>query len=126
MRLLSPSFIQAYPNRILNIHPSLLPSFPGLGAQRQALDYGVKVSGCTVHFVDEELDHGPIIIQRAVPVEPDDTEESLSARILVEEHRAYPEAVRLVASGLVRIEGRAVSVEGGGRREEGGGQAGVA
>jgi phosphoribosylglycinamide formyltransferase-1 len=111
MRLLSPSFIQAYPNRILNIHPSLLPSFPGLGAQRQALDYGVKVSGCTVHFVDEELDHGPIIIQRTVPVEPDDTEESLSARILVEEHRAYPEAVRLVASGLVRVEGRAVSCE---------------
>jgi phosphoribosylglycinamide formyltransferase-1 len=108
MRLLSPLFIQSYPNRILNIHPSLLPAFPGLNAQRQALDYGVKVTGCTVHFVDEELDHGPIVLQRTVPVLAGDTEESLSARILDEEHVAYPEAVRLVAAGLVRVEGRAV------------------
>jgi phosphoribosylglycinamide formyltransferase-1 len=110
MRLLSPFFIRSYPERILNIHPSLLPSFPGLNAQRQALDYGVKISGCTVHFVDEELDHGPIVLQRTVPVFPDDTEEAISARILAEEHLAYPEAVRLVASDLVRVEGRKVVV----------------
>ncbi len=108
MRLLSHWFIQTYPNAILNIHPSLLPAFPGLGAQGQALEYGVRLSGCTVHFVDEELDHGPIILQHAVPVDPSDTEETLSERILREEHLAYPEAVRLVAAGLVRIEGRVV------------------
>ena len=108
MRLLSPFFIRSYPNRILNIHPSLLPAFPGLAAQRQALDYGVKVAGCTVHVVDEELDHGPIVLQRTVDVRDDDTEASLSERILVEEHAAYPEAVRLFASGLVRIVGRSV------------------
>ena len=108
MRLLSRSFIESYPNRILNIHPSLLPAFPGLGAQRQALEYGVKLTGCTVHFVDEELDHGPILLQSAVPVLAGDTEETLSARILAEEHIAYPEAVRLVAAGLVRVEGRVV------------------
>jgi phosphoribosylglycinamide formyltransferase-1 len=108
MRLLSPLFVRTYRNRVLNIHPSLLPAFPGLHAQRQAIAYGAKVSGCTVHFVDEQLDHGPIILQRTVPVEPDDVEETLSARILAEEHRAYPEAVRLVASGLVRVEGRRV------------------
>lgn len=108
MRLLSSSFIESYPNRILNIHPSLLPAFPGLAAQEQAIAYGVKLSGCTVHFVDEELDHGPIILQRAVPVLPDDTEETLSARILAEEHVAYPEALGLVASGRVRVEGRVV------------------
>ena len=108
MRLLSAFFIRSYRNRILNIHPSLLPAFPGLNAQQQALDYGVKVSGCTVHFVDEELDHGPIVLQRVVPVEEGDTAETLSARILGEEHVAYPEAVRLVASDLVRVEGRAV------------------
>jgi phosphoribosylglycinamide formyltransferase-1 len=108
MRLLSPLFVRAFPERVLNIHPSLLPAFPGLNAQRQALDYGVRVSGCTVHFVDEELDHGPIVLQRTVPVEEGDTEESLSARILVEEHAAYPEAVRLVAADLVRVEGRRV------------------
>ena len=108
MRLLSPYFIRSYPNRILNIHPSLLPAFPGLAAQRQALDYGVKVTGCTVHVVDEELDHGPIVLQRTVDVLDDDTEASLSARILVEEHAAYPEAVRLFASGLVRVDGRSV------------------
>lgn len=96
MRLLSPVFVRAFPRRILNIHPSLLPSFPGLNAQRQALEHGVKVSGCTVHVVDEELDHGPIVLQTAVPVREDDTEESLSERILVEEHRAYPKAIRLL------------------------------
>lgn len=108
MRLLSPHFVQSFPNRVLNIHPSLLPSFAGLNAQRQALDYGAKVSGCTVHFVDEELDHGPIILQRTVAVLEDDTEETLAARILAEEHRAYPEAVQLVVSGAVRIDGRRV------------------
>lgn len=102
MRLLSPFFIEAYRNRILNIHPSLLPAFPGLNAQRQALEQGVKTSGCTVHFVDETLDGGPIIAQRTVPVLPDDTEESLSARILEQEHRLYAEAVALVISGKQR------------------------
>ena len=96
MRLLSSFFVRAFPGRILNIHPSLLPSFPGLNAQRQALEHGVKVSGCTVHIVDEELDHGPIVLQTAVPVKDDDTEETLSARILKEEHRAYPKAIRLL------------------------------
>src|SRR6185369_6162370 len=91
MRLLSSYFIESFPSSILNIHPSLLPAFPGLGAQRQALEYGVKVSGCTVHFVDEELDHGPIILQKTVPVLPDDDEHSLSERILKEEHKAYSE-----------------------------------
>jgi phosphoribosylglycinamide formyltransferase 1 len=94
MRLLSPRFIQAFAGRILNIHPSLLPSFPGLHAQRQALEYGVKITGCTVHWVDEGLDSGPIVAQAAVPVLPGDTEESLSARVLVEEHRLYSEALR--------------------------------
>jgi phosphoribosylglycinamide formyltransferase-1 len=108
MRLLSPYFVAAYPQRILNIHPSLLPSFPGLEAQRQALEYGVKFSGCTVHLVDENLDAGPILAQSVVPVRDDDTEETLSARILVEEHRIYTEAVRLVLSGKYRIEGRRV------------------
>lgn len=108
MRLLSPFFIRSFPNRILNIHPSLLPAFPGLAAQRQALDYGVKVAGCTVHVVDEELDHGPIVLQRTVEVLETDTEASLSARILAEEHAAYPEAVGLFAAGLVRIVGRSV------------------
>lgn len=108
MRLLSPFFVAAFPGRILNIHPSLLPSFPGLEAQRQALDYGVKFSGCTVHLVDENLDAGPIVAQAIVPIKPEDTEETLSARILVEEHRIYTEAVRLVLSGKFRIEGRRV------------------
>lgn len=96
MRLLSPCFVEAFRGRILNIHPSLLPSFPGLDAQRQALEHGVKMSGCTVHFVDETLDGGPIIMQRAVPVMDGDTEETLSARILEQEHKLYPEAVALV------------------------------
>ena len=108
MRLLSSSFIQAFRNRILNIHPSLLPAFPGLDAQRQALDYGVKVSGCTVHFVDEGLDSGPIVSQAVVPVLEGDTEESLSARILEQEHQIYPKAISLVLSGPVRLEGRRV------------------
>ncbi len=108
MRLLSPYFVAAFPQRILNIHPSLLPSFPGLEAQRQALDYGVKFSGCTVHLVDENLDAGPILAQAVVPVREDDTPETLSARILAEEHRIYTEAVRLVLSGNFRVEGRRV------------------
>lgn len=108
MRLLSPYFVQQFHGRILNIHPSLLPSFPGLEAQRQALEYGVKFSGCTVHFVDENLDAGPIVVQAIVPVEPADTPETLAARILAEEHRIYTEAVRLVLSGRYRVEGRRV------------------
>src|SRR3977135_3980932 len=108
MRLLSPYFVAAFPNRILNIHPSLLPSFPGLESQRQGLEYGVKFAGCTVHFVDENLDAGPIVLQAIVPVEDKDTEESLSARILKEEHRIYPEAVRIVLDGKFKIAGRRV------------------
>jgi phosphoribosylglycinamide formyltransferase-1 len=108
MRLLSPYFVAAFRGRILNIHPSLLPSFPGLESQRQALDYGVKFSGCTVHFVDENLDAGPIVKQAIVPIEAGDTDETLAARILREEHRIYTEAVRLVLSGKFRIEGRRV------------------
>ena len=108
MRLLSPYFVSAFRGRILNIHPSLLPAFPGLEAQRQALDYGVKFSGCTVHFVDETLDAGPIVVQAIVPVKSGDTEETLAARILTEEHRIYTEAVRLVLSGKFRIEDRRV------------------
>jgi phosphoribosylglycinamide formyltransferase-1 len=106
MRLLSPVLVRAFPNRILNIHPALLPAFPGLHGQRQALDYGVRVSGATVHIVDEKLDHGAILLQTAVPVKDDDTEESLSARILKEEHRLYPEAVGLLLDGRFRFEGR--------------------
>ena len=108
MRLLSPFFVASFPNRILNIHPSLLPSFPGLESQRQALEYGVKFAGCTVHFVDENLDAGPIVLQATVPVRDDDTEETLSSRILKEEHRIYTEAVRIVLEGKYRIEGRRV------------------
>ena len=108
MRLLSPFFVAEFPQRILNIHPSLLPSFPGLEAQRQALEYGVKFSGCTVHLVDENLDAGPILAQSVVPLRDDDTDESLSARILAEEHRIYTDAVRLILSGNYRIEGRRV------------------
>jgi len=108
MRLLSPFFVAAFPNRILNIHPSLLPSFPGLESQRQALEYGVKFAGCTVHFVDENLDAGPIVLQATVPVRDDDTEETLAARILAEEHRIYSEAVRIVLEGKYKITGRRV------------------
>jgi phosphoribosylglycinamide formyltransferase-1 len=110
MRLLSPDFIREFPNRIVNVHPALLPSFPGLHAQRQALAYGVRVTGVTVHFVDEGLDAGPIILQRTVSVFSDDTEESLSERILQEEHRTYPEAVRLFFEGRLRVEGRRVRI----------------
>lgn len=110
MRLLSAYFVRQFPNAILNIHPSLLPAFPGLDAQAQAIEWGVKVSGCTVHFVDEELDHGPIIIQKAVPVKDDDDAESLSHRILKEEHKAYPEALKLICQDRVRIAGRRVLV----------------
>jgi phosphoribosylglycinamide formyltransferase-1 len=108
MRILSGHFIREFHQRILNIHPSLLPAFPGLDAQYQALEHGVKFSGCTVHFVEEGLDSGPIVCQAAVPVLADDTVESLSARILKEEHRIYPEAIGLVLSGQYRIEGRRV------------------
>lgn len=111
MRILSPVFVRAFPGRIMNIHPSLLPAFPGLHAQRQALEHGVKVSGCTVHFVDEGLDSGPIILQAAVPVRDDDSEESLAARILEEEHRLYPEAVRLFAEGRLEVRGRRVYIK---------------
>jgi len=111
MRLLSPVFIRAFPQRILNIHPSLLPAFPGLDAQHQAFEYGAKISGCTVHFVDEQLDHGPIIRQAAVPVQSGDTAETLSARILEQEHKVYSEAIGIVLSGRYRIEGRRVLVE---------------
>jgi phosphoribosylglycinamide formyltransferase-1 len=106
MRLLSPEFVAAFPNRILNIHPSLLPAFPGLEAQRQAFDYGVKLAGCTVHFVDEHLDHGVIVVQRAIPVLETDNAHSLSERILAEEHIAYSEAIARVASGEYEIRGR--------------------
>lgn len=108
MRLLSADFVRAYSQRILNIHPSLLPAFPGLHAQRQALEYGVRVTGCTVHFVDEELDHGPIVLQRTVEVRDADDEDALADRILVEEHRAYPEALRKLLTEPWRIDGRRV------------------
>jgi phosphoribosylglycinamide formyltransferase-1 len=108
MRILSGAFIRRFPLRILNVHPSLLPAFPGLDAQNQALEHGVKVAGCTVHFVDEGLDSGPILLQAAVPVRDDDTAETLSARILAEEHRIYTEAIRFVLAGDFHIEGRRV------------------
>jgi phosphoribosylglycinamide formyltransferase-1 len=106
MRIITPEFVQAFPNRILNVHPSLLPAFPGLDAQAQALAYGAKLAGCTVHFVDEAVDHGVIVLQRTVPVLDGDTEETLAARILAEEHRAYPEGIRMVLSGQYTVEGR--------------------
>ncbi len=118
MRILGPRLLGAFKMRILNIHPSLLPSFPGLKVQKKALEYGVKFSGCTVHFVDEGVDTGPIIIQAAVPVLDDDTEESLSARILEEEHRIYAEAVRRFAEGRLRVEGRRVILVPGDDRQE--------
>jgi phosphoribosylglycinamide formyltransferase 1 len=106
MRIISPTFVAAFPNRILNVHPSLLPAFPGLDAQQQALDYGAKVAGCTVHFVDEAVDHGVIISQNPVPVHDDDTAATLSARILEQEHLAYPEAIARVLSGNYAPQGR--------------------
>ena len=114
LRLLSPWFVQQFPGKILNIHPSLLPAFPGLEAQKQALEYGVQVSGCTVHFVDEHLDHGAIVLQKAVPVLSSDDEHTLAERILRQEHLAYSEAIALVASGNYRIEGRRVLELGNG------------
>jgi phosphoribosylglycinamide formyltransferase-1 len=108
MRLLSPYFVAAFPNRILNIHPSLLPSFPGLESQRQALEYGVKFAGCTVHFVDENLDAGPIVLQAIVEVKDNDTDATLSERILKEEHRIYTEAVKIILAGNFKISGRRV------------------
>lgn len=106
MRIISPAFVEAFPNRILNIHPSLLPAFPGLDAQHQAFDYGVKIAGCTVHFVDEAVDHGVIVLQKTVPVLDDDTIEALSSRILEQEHIAYPEAIARVLAGTHKIVGR--------------------
>jgi phosphoribosylglycinamide formyltransferase 1 len=106
MRIITPEFVQAFPNRILNVHPSLLPAFPGLDAQQQALEYGAHVTGCTVHFVDEAVDHGVIVVQRTVPVEDGDTAETLSARILEQEHLAYPEAIARVLSGRYEVSGR--------------------
>ncbi len=108
LRILSEQFVDLYPRRIINVHPALLPSFPGLEAQRQALDHGVKVTGCTVHLVDREVDHGPIILQTAVAVRDDDTVETLSSRILREEHRILPEAIRLLTEDQLRFEGRRV------------------
>lgn len=112
MRIISPEFISKYKNRIINIHPAILPSFPGLHAQKQALDYGVKFSGCTVHFVDSGVDTGPIILQEIVPVLDDDTEETLSRKILAKEHKAYVKAVRLVAEGKIKISGRKTRNQG--------------
>ena len=116
MRILSPVYVRAFAGRALNIHPSLLPAFPGLHPQRQALEHGARVSGATVHFLDEGVDTGPIVLQAAVPVAPSDTEETLAARILVEEHRLYPEAIRLFAEGRLQIQGRRVIVLPGGVR----------
>ncbi len=110
MRIVKPGLLKAFPWRVLNIHPALLPAFPGVAAWKQALDYGVKVAGCTVHFVDEGTDTGPILVQRVVPVEEGDTAETLHARIQVQEHLAYPEALRLLAAGRVRVEGRRVHI----------------
>ena len=112
MRLLSPVLVKAYSNRIMNIHPALLPAFPGLHVQKKALEYGVRFSGCTVHFVNEECDEGPIIIQAVVPVFPHDTEQSLADRILRQEHRIYPRAIQLYSEGRLRVAGRKVFVEG--------------
>ncbi len=112
MRVVKKPLLEAYPNRIMNIHPALLPSFPGLHGQKQAVEYGVKISGCTVHFVDEGMDTGPIIIQAAVPVYHDDTEKTLSERILKLEHKIYPEAIRLFSEGKLEIHGRIVRIKG--------------
>ena len=106
MRIISPEFIRKYKNRIMNIHPALLPAYPGLYAQKQALEGGAKYSGCTVHFADEKVDHGPIILQSVVKIKDDDTEQSLSKRILAQEHKIYPEAVRLFALGKLKVAGK--------------------
>jgi phosphoribosylglycinamide formyltransferase-1 len=110
MRIISPEFVREYKKRILNIHPALLPSFPGLHAQKQALEYGVRVTGCTVHFVEEGVDSGPVILQKPVPVMDGDTEETLSARILEQEHQLYPEAVRLFGEGRIKVQGRRILI----------------
>jgi phosphoribosylglycinamide formyltransferase-1 len=111
MRILTPDFLKAFPQKIINIHPALLPSFPGIHGQKKAFEYGVKFSGCTVHFVDEGIDSGPIIIQSVVPVFEDDTEESLAGRILKEEHRIYPQAIQFFAAGRIKITGRKVRIK---------------
>jgi phosphoribosylglycinamide formyltransferase-1 len=111
MRIITPTLLKAFPHKIMNIHPALLPSFPGIHGQKQALEYGVKLSGCTVHFVDEGVDTGPIIIQSAVQVFDDDTEETLAARILEEEHRIYPQAIQFFAEGKIEIKGRKVRIK---------------
>ncbi|MCX8030468.1 MAG: phosphoribosylglycinamide formyltransferase [Thermodesulfovibrionales bacterium] len=112
MRIVKKPLLDAYPNKIMNIHPALLPSFPGLHGQKDAVDYGVRISGCTVHFVDEGIDTGPIIIQAAVVVSPDDTEEELAKRILTLEHKIYPEAIKLYSEGRLKVEGRKVKILG--------------
>jgi phosphoribosylglycinamide formyltransferase-1 len=117
MRLLSPVFVGAYSNRIMNVHPALLPAFPGLHVQQKAVEHGVRFSGCTVHFVNEACDEGPVIMQAVVPVFPDDTAEALAARILEQEHRIYPRAIQLYSEGRLRIEGRKVWVDGFAREE---------
>jgi phosphoribosylglycinamide formyltransferase-1 len=118
MRMIGKPLIDAFPNRIMNIHPALLPAFPGLHGQTQAIDYGVKIAGCTVHFVDEGVDTGPIIIQAAVPAYPDDTEETLSERILRLEHKIYPEAIRLFSEGRLKVDGRIVRIAGDTRLQQ--------
>ena len=110
MRIISPTILKAFPQKIMNIHPALLPSFPGIHGQKQALEYGVKISGCTVHFVDEGVDTGPIIMQKAVQVFDDDTEETLAARILTDEHRIYPQAIQLFAEGKIEIKGHKIRI----------------
>jgi phosphoribosylglycinamide formyltransferase-1 len=110
MRIITPTFIKAFPEKIINIHPALLPAFPGLHVQQQAIDYGARFSGCTVHFVDGGVDTGPIIIQAVVPIQPDDTADSLSARILEQEHRIYPRAIQLLAEGRIQVDGRKVTI----------------
>lgn len=117
MRILTPAFLKAFPGRIMNIHPSLLPSFPGLNVRQAAIDHGVRFSGCTVHFVDDNLDSGPIVIQAVVPVYPDDTEEELRKRILVQEHRIYPQAIGWFAQGRIIIDGRKVHIRDSGKEE---------
>ena len=117
MRILTGEFLRAFPGRVMNIHPALLPSFPGLEVRQAAIDYGVRFSGCTVHFVDEDVDTGPIIIQAVVPVYPEDSEDELKHRILKQEHKIYPEAIKLFAQGRLRIEGRKVFIDGLGKDE---------
>lgn len=118
MRIITQTFIDAFPERIINIHPALLPAFPGLHVQQQAIDYGARFSGCTVHFVDGGVDTGPIIMQAVVPILPDDTADTLAARILEQEHKAYPRAIQLIAEGRVQVDGRKVSIEQSGPSEQ--------